>query len=208
MLYGWTDNDDEQARDYSNPNINLLAGLKFARTIITNKDGTITTARINLETGEIKPFNYSKSAPMIKAIAKKKHIITDYSAKGNLLAEEPFWVAYIDTNSDVEGTDKNITQYRKNKQNPNNVYLQDYMHINDAIEDNPKLEDMITGISNLDCGNDKPLNTSLLFNMLRDLDEVNQDTIESYTGFSKAYSRRLAQYLRVLVNAFDGHIEL
>ena len=34
--------------------------LRFLRTSITNLDGTISQARLNMNTGEIKPFRYAR----------------------------------------------------------------------------------------------------------------------------------------------------
>lgn len=96
---------------------------------------------------------------------------------------------------------------RKSKCNINNVYLTDFMTYKEAVSCMPKLDDIVTGVSMLCYGNNKPLSKNLLFSMLRDLDEINTNTVMEYTRYAKTTSSRLAQHLRVLVNAFDSIVE-
>ena len=183
-----------------------LAGKRYVRTTITNADGSITTARINLSTGEIKPYSYKDAyTDSIKARPKNPPVHIDYSAEGDILGYTPHWIT-TPPPSYVDRVKENKT-IRKTKMNENNVYLDQYMHLNEAIEDHPALDDLFSGVTSLDCGNNKPLNKSLMFNMLRDLDEINSKTIQGYTGYTESYCSRLAQYLRVLSNAFDREVE-
>lgn len=182
-------------REYDNTILNLLENKKFVRTTITNQDGTITSARINIETGEIKPYTYNDNTPDIEIIPKE-----------NAGQDAPFWMSYLGK-EEYEPTKDKPTISRKNKTNNNNVFLKEFDTLSEALEAIPQLDNMITGVSRLSCGNNKPINQKLLFAMLRDLDDINQDTVQEYTGYSTNYSRRLAQYMRVLVNAFDNHVE-
>jgi hypothetical protein len=66
----------------------------------------------------------------------------------------------------------------------------------------------MVGSTSLGDGNKDTINKGVLFCMLRDLDEINAQTIQEYTGHSMSHCWRLAQYLRVLSKAFDMEVNL
>lgn len=180
---------------------------KYIRTTITNPNGTITTARINTVTGEIKPYKYSKGIDRIRAKPLNEPVSIDYGAEGDLLDYVPYWVAMMPPITSItNGTDS--SKIRKNKLNDCNIYLKDYESLDCASSDIPVLDNIFTGVSLLDCGNSRPMNKALMFCMIRDLDNINTQSVKDYTGLSEAYCRRLAQYLRVASNAFDAAINM
>lgn len=184
---------------------------KYVRTMMKLDDGNYVTARINLSTGEIKPYKYKSSTPeqiMPRPKADVKPIL-DYTAPGDLLDYTPHWVDIPPPNrclATAKGVDK-LPVMRKSRKNPNKVYLEAFENMTDAIECLPWLDDLIVGVANLDCGNSRPLKTGLLFGMLRDCEEINVETIFAYTGHSEKHCWRLAQYMRILVTAFDREVE-
>jgi hypothetical protein len=93
----------------------------------------------------------------------------------------------------------------KSVSNQNSIYLADcwsFAARNDYLPHRfaNEVDDIITGIARLDLGgNSRPIHKGLLFDMLRDLDEINVHTIREYAGFSERHSRRLAGLLRIAV---------
>ena len=177
---------------------------RFARTQIRLDDGTYTDARITLSTGEVKPYAYKLATPPPKPLAKASVRFVTHGT-GNLLDYTPHWVSINPLKAVDDG--RAITLSRLSKENRNNVYLKDYSTAQDAIDDIPLLDNMLTGVSNLSYGNRKPLRTGMLFAMLRDIDTIDINAIKQYTGYSDNYCSRLAQYLRVLSNAFDSEVD-
>jgi len=182
--------------------INIMS--KFVRTTITNPDGSISPARINTETGEIKPYKHWKqkeNEEFRKQLKlKRKDGIND--------ATKPLFWEIIPPPAIAGGNEKKENKaIRKSKENVNNIYLQEFLTLSEAIEDVPILDNLITGVSKLDSGNKNPINKGLLFSMLRDLDVINVTTVQQYTGYSERYCRKLVQYLFVLSTAFDNEIE-
>lgn len=178
---------------------------KYVRTTITNPNGTITTARINLITGVIKPYNYFKGSDDIVVSAKEAAPAVDYGAAGDLLDYIPHWVTIPAPN--YQDRIKAGFKPRISKDNPNNVFLSEYISLEDAVFDINVLEHLFEGVSQLDDGKSRPMNKSLMFSMLRDLDTINSETIQGYTGHSERHCQKLALYLRVLSNAFDREVE-
>ena len=188
---------------------------KYIRTTLKLDDGTYVSARINTETGEIKPYNYAKKSKLV--ITKPKQDvadcvidrITDYDAKGNLLWYEPSWLKESKTERDIVETkvDGVKPPLRKSIANPNRTILAEFSTgIDDmqaACTDYPWLEDILFGATHLDCSNTRPLSMKQFFFMLRDLDEINVETIYDYTTHSKSHCYKLAQHMRVLVSAFN-----
>jgi hypothetical protein len=85
------------------------------------------------------------------------------------------------------------------------MYLTEYLTLEDALEDLPMLENLITGASLLDLGgNSRPVSCSLLFALLQNLDVITSAAIGEFRGCSPRHSQRLAQCLRVIVTAFDA----
>lgn len=187
---------------------------KYIRTMML-VDGEYKTARIEVATGEIKPYNYAKNhKDMPKAKPSQAHIDEaankDYSAPGDLLGYVPHWALIAPPERNLLPL-RDATQQgamRKSKPNPNGKLLASYMFVTDAIEDFPCLDDMFVGCANLDAGgNTRPMKTGLLFNLLRDLNDINVESIQAYTGCSESHSYKLAAYLRVLSSAFDTAVD-
>ena len=187
---------------------------KYIRTTML-VDGEYKTARIEVATGEIKPYNYAKNhKDMPKARPSQAFLEErankDYTAPGDLLGYTPHWALIAPPERSIKPPvdPKQQGAMRKSKPNPNGRLLADYMFVTDAIEAFPCLDDMFVGCANLDAGgNSRPMNTGLLFSLLRDLNEINIETIQAYTGCSESHSYKLSAYLRVLCTAFDTAVK-
>lgn len=173
------------------------------RTTITNPNGTIAQARVNTATGEIKPYKHWKAREIEEErqrIEIKGSVNTDFS--------KPYhWEIILPPDYSFT-TNKHTKQTRKNKPNDNNIYLKDYLNLGEAKEELPCLDNLFTGVSLLDSGRTRPINQGLMFNMLRDLDVINVQTVQEYTGYSDKYCYNLVTYLTVLSNAFDAEIDM
>ena len=185
---------------------------KYIRTTLKLEDGTYVTARINTETGEIKPHNYAKEPKRVileseqDALDRVIERIVDYGAKGNLLGYEPLWLKESYTQRDIAETKADGVKPRswKSTANPNHTILAEFLTVQDACADYPWLEDILFGATHLDCGNTRPFSMKQFFYMLRDLDEINVETIYAYTTCGEKHCYRLAQHMRVLVSAFNN----
>ena len=183
---------------------------KYIRTTLKLDDGTCVTARINTETGEIKPYTYAKKSKLV--ITKpKQHVadrIVDYYAEGNLLGYEPAWLNVSKTERDFAETkvDGVKPPLRKSMANPNRTILAEFLTMQDACAEFPWLEDILFGVTHLDYGSTRPLSMKQFFYMLRDLDEINVETIYAYTACGEKHCYRLAQHMRVLVAAFNREV--
>lgn len=171
-----------------------LKGKKYVRTTML-VNGTYVSARLNLSTGEIKPHNYRAGKPMPEA--RWNGVEDGNPAWTRILA--PVWV-----DSRPNSTKANM---RKTKSNPNNIYLEDFMHLTDATERHPVLDDLFTGVASLGDSVRDPVNKGILFRMLRDLDEINVKTIQEYTRYGEKHCYKLAVCLRILSNAFDNEVD-
>jgi len=60
---------------------------KYIRTTLKLDDGTYVSARINTETGEVKPYTYAKKSKLVITKPKQNVVdrIADYDAEGDLL---------------------------------------------------------------------------------------------------------------------------
>ena len=187
---------------------------KYIRTMML-VDGEYKTARIEVATGEIKPYNYAKNhKDMPKARPSQAFLEErankDYTAPGDLLGYTPHWALIAPPERSIKPPvdPKQQGAMRKSKPNPNGRLLADYMFVTDAIEAFPCLDDMFVGCANLDAGgNTRPMKTGLLFNLLRDLNDINVESIQAYTGCSESHSYKLAAYLRILSTAFDTAVD-
>ena len=184
---------------------------KYIRTTLKLEDGTYTSARINTETGEIKPYNYAKKPKRVILESEQDSLdrvidrIVDYDAKGNLLGYEPLWLHDSYTQRDIAETKADGVKppLRKSTANPNRTILAEFLTVQDACADYPWLEDILFGATHLDSDNTRPFSMKQFFFMLRDLDEINVETIYDYTTYSKSHCYKLAQHMRVLVSAFN-----
>ena len=188
---------------------------KYIRTTLRLEDGTYVSARINTETGEIKPYTYAKKHKRVILESEQDPLdcvidrIVDRGAKGNLLGYEPLWLHDSYTQRDIAETKADGVKptLRKSMANPNHTILAEFStginDIRDACADYPWLEDILFCATHLDCDNTRPFSMKQFFCMLRDLGEINVETIYAYTNYSKSHCYKLAQHMRVLVNAFN-----
>ena len=188
---------------------------KYIRTTLKLDDGTYISARINTETGEIKPYNYAKKPKLFSAKPEQDAVervierAVDRGAKGNLLGYEPMWLHDSWTKRDIAETKADGVKppLRKSTANPNRTILAEFSTgIDDmqaACAEYPWLEDILFGATHLDCGNTRPFSMKQFFFMLRDLDEINVETIYACTTCGEKHCYRLAQHMRVLVSAFN-----
>ena len=188
-----------------------VQGKKYIRTTLKLEDGTYVSARINTETGEIKPYNYAKKPELFSAKPEQDAVervierAVDRGAKGNLLGYEPLWLHDSYTQRDIAETKADGVKptLRKSMANPNRTILAEFITVQDACAEYPWLEDILFGATHLDCGNTRPFSMKQFFFMLRDLDEINVETIYACTTCVKTHCSRLAQHMRVLVSAFN-----
>ena len=186
-------------------------GQKYVRTTLKLDDGTYVPARINTETGEIKPYNYAKKPKRVileseqDAVERVIERIVDYGAKGNLLGYEPSWLHDSWTNRDIAETKADGVKppLRKTMANPTHTILAEFFTVQDACAEYPWLEDILFGATHLDYGSTRPFSMKQFFFMLRDLDEINVETIYASTTCGEKHCYRLAQHMRVLVSAFN-----
>ena len=190
-----------------------VQGKKYIRTTLKLDDGTYVPARINTETGEIKPYNYAKKPKHKQVILESEQDVldrvVDYDAKGNLLGYEPLWLHDSWTKRDIAETKANGAKPRswKSMANPNRTILAEFStgvdDMQAACAEYPWLEDILFGATHLDCGNTRPFSMKQFFFMLRDLDEINVETVYACTTCGEKHCYRLAQHMRVLVSAFN-----
>ena len=188
-----------------------IPGKKYIRTTLKLDDGTCVPARINTETGEIKPYNYAKKPKRVileseqDALDRVIDRIVDRGAKGNLLGYEPSWLHDSWTKRDIAETKADGVKPRswKSMANPNRTILDEFLTVQDACAEYPWLEDILFGATHLDCSNTRPFSMKQFFYMLRDLDEINVETLYACTTCGEKHCYRLAQFMRVLVNAFN-----
>ena len=188
---------------------------KYIRTTLKLDDGTYVSARINTETGEIKPYKYGSKPNLFSAKPEQDPLdcvidrIVDRGAKGNLLGYEPLWLHDSWTKRDIAETKANGAKPRswKSMANPNRTILAEFStgvdDMQAACAEYPWLEDILFGATHLDCGNTRPFSMKQFFYMLRDLDEINVETIYACTICGEKHCYRLAQHMRVLVSAFN-----
>ena len=183
---------------------------KYIRTTLKLDDGTYVSARINTETGEIKPYTYAKKSKLVITKPKQNVVdrIADYDADGDLLGYEPSWLHVSKTERDIAETKADGVKPRswKSMANPNRTILAEFLTVQDACAEYPWLEDILFGVTHLDSDNTRPFSMKPFFYMLRDLDEINVETIYDYTTHSKSHCYKLAQHMRVLVAAFNREV--
>jgi hypothetical protein len=183
----------------------------YIRTTLKLDDGTYVSARINTETGEVKPYKYAKNSNSFNAEPEQDVVervierATDRGAKGNLLDYEPSWLHDSYTQRDIAETKADGVKPRswKSMANPHRTILAEFLTVQDACAEYLWLEDILFGATHLDCGGTRPFGMKQFFFMLRDLDEINVETIYAYTACGEKHCYRLAQHMRVLVSAFN-----
>ena len=191
-----------------------VQGKKYIRTTLKLDDGTYVSARINTETGEIKPYNYAKKPKRVILESEQDPLdrvidrIVDHGAKGNLLGYEPMWLQESRTQHDIAETKADGVKPRswKSLANPDRTILSDFLTVQDACVELPWLEDILFGATHLDCNSARPFSMRQFFYLLRDLDEINVETIYACTICGEKQCYRLAQHMRVLVSAFNDNV--
>ena len=181
------------------PVVTSARPLKFMRTTITLENGTIQPARINIDTGEIKLYKYKSydSYNSIKVTGKMDN------------TSIPFWmldkryfnddlIAYLDSPVDVVRVK---TSYKTNNIKE---FLDNYLILDEAKDDIPQLDNIITGVSNLGASN--PISHNLLFHLLQNLNSLDFNSIKDATGYSNRFCYKLVEHLTVLSNALEAEI--
>ncbi len=181
---------------------------KYVRTTITNPNGTISRARINLNTGEVTKFG-GKQAMQIKSRPKAN--------AGDL---EPFWMSST-FNQQVAEDVRPTVPTRKSIDNPYYGMLDDFAmyemkgdsrivcseeeldedglnnQIASLIDNMPFVDNYLTCVSQL--GDKNILSKNVLFSLLKRLPEINSNTIYQSTNYSIGHCQRLAAALRVFI---------
>jgi len=175
---------------------------KFIRT---QYNDTLQPARINKTTGEVTNVPKARLKEVVEACGSMAYI-GDYNAEGDLLTYIPHWILH-GCNRVSKDIENKVDKSRKIKENPNSVYLSDFLFLEDAVESFYILDNLITGVSMLDDGKESGMSKSLMFALLRDLPVITPQTVQEYTGYSERHCRKLALYVRVLSTAFDDVID-
>jgi hypothetical protein len=97
---------------------------------------------------------------------------------------------------------KPLDQRGKKKINTLKMYLAHYYSFAELAEDMPLLDDIVTGSSLLDFGdNKKPLRRDTLFFLLKELEIITATGVRAVHNCGVRHSQKLALCLRVIVNA-------
>jgi hypothetical protein len=108
---------------------------------------------------------------------------------------------------------RKITRPMKTLSNPNNIYLKEVWSFSVMEDYLPHrfandLDDILTGTALLNLGgNTRPVRKGLIFDMLRDLDEISTATVQEYTGFSERHARKVASLMRIAVTALNRLVD-
>lgn len=182
---------------------------KFVRTVLKVGEDYVT-ARVNTQTGEVRPYTY-KTAP---ALPKAR-------PKADCADVEPFWCSAIGV--DPEAVQSADFDSIKAIENPFFGMLDSYDtyeirsggigqivsgvgelsedQLDDAIcslaDNMPFIDDYFTGVSHL--GTHNPLSKNVMFRLLRSLPEISSKTIHQATNYSISYCQRLATALRIFI---------
>lgn len=178
---------------YSLP-VSELGGRRTLRTVMFGEAGVLTDAQINLQTGEVTAHAYEPYYPQR----------TKARAKAEPSDIEPPWVR-------IPAPPRCLLQLgafdksRKKVVNSIQMYLVDHMTLDEALVDLPLLDNLIVGAARLDLGgNSRPLSSSLLFALLKNLDVITPITVRDFRGCSERHSQKLAQALRIIIAAFNA----
>ncbi len=181
---------------------------RFVRTTITNANGTISRARVNLNTGEVTKFN-----------GKQRNTQSRATPKAGVGESIPFWEVMMNQENTEEP--RRTINSSKSVDNPYFGMLNDFdiyetkgdsqlVCAEDeldedgmdtqiaALRDNrPFMDNYFTCVSHL--GPSNPLSKNVLFSLLKRLPEISSDTIHQSTSYSVGYCQRLATALRVFI---------
>jgi hypothetical protein len=87
-------------------------------------------------------------------------------------------------------------------------YLDGYFSYDDAVKEYPVLDDIVTGVCNLDYGgNRKPLSKSTIFMLLSNLPNITVTSIQDVMDNSKGHASKLASGVRIASSTFQNYME-
>jgi hypothetical protein len=183
---------------------------KTLRTVMFDADGRLQSAKIDLETGEVRQHDY-------KDYFEKR---SKPRRKLDALDTEPFWMR-MPAATHSTGLARQHDGSRKKLFNGVKMYLQHLVQTDDleeslaAIPFNrtvqsrlPTLADIIESANLLGIGGStRGLVQTELLAMLTKLDFITPKTVREFKGCSVRHSERIAGHLRVIVRAFMAHAE-
>lgn len=188
----------------------MIVESKYTRTVMRTEANDYVQARINMQTGEIKPYKYPVPSRPRKPVAK-----------ANTEGLEPFWLsAEVVEQAEPRST---TVESAKAVENPYFGMLDIYDvyeirsggigqivcasgeldedQLDDAIcslADNlPYMDDYFTGVAQL--GTHHPLSKNVMFYLLRSLPTISSKTIFQATSYTIGYCQRLATALRIFI---------
>ena len=168
---------------------------KTLRTYMFDEVGRLQDAKINFETGEVTPHEYSRPSPKLKA-----------RRDPNVPDQEPFWTqALPEIAAPEQAANGGATTDKSKKQLDNlaKLHFQNYACLDDAREVYPSLDNILTGALALDMGgNTRPLRRNVIFALLQSLDVISPTRVRESMGNSKSHSEKIAMVLRVIVTGF------
>ncbi len=156
---------------------------------MTDLDGKMVKARLNTVTGLITPAPKPKPK-RVNPAARKRSNSSAGTAKSSPAKRR---VRNLIHRTGVERTKRALA-------NPNNMYLQRFGEMPSV------LDDILTGVCYLHTGGTRPLRKGMLFDLMKKLDEISPQSVQTAIGCSESHSRRLAQHLRVAVTAFNMYL--
>jgi hypothetical protein len=183
---------------------------KFVRTVMRTQDGQYVTARINKDTGEIKPFTYrTKPKPIVATFKERTEPYVPFWVGMPICGEDSKRQGSIDSSKAIEnpffGMFDLYDVYSVRNGGVGSIVSAGEELDEDAMDDAivslvhnmPFLDNYFEGIANL--GESNPLSKNVMFRLLRSLPEISSNTIYQATNYSPNYCQRLATALRVFI---------
>jgi hypothetical protein len=172
---------------------------KSLRTFMFDDSGQLQDARIDLRTGEVMQFAYARQETMLKARPKK-----------DAIDEDPFWMQGLPDmpTSYYEEYSHGNDRSRRKRINRAKTLLEHYVKLEEATEDYPIFDHVLTGGAELSLGgNTRPLNRGRLFHMLQHLHVISPCAVRDLMGYSKSHSEKVVNVLRVVEAGFVRLLE-
>jgi hypothetical protein len=194
----------------------MLLEKDYLRTIMVDKNGHVVPARINTETGEIKPYSYKKrpKVPFIKATPKPDRNSPDTPVFWELPLQSLSSAEEVTPTTKAETAPLAKTKRTRNRpgKTTTNPYcgFTDYDSFEACIRrEHPEhaeaIENAFVGAAYLDDGGKRHgHSTELLFKLLRDVPQLSTKAVENYTGYSENHCRKLYALMRVIINGIDS----
>ena len=86
--------------------------------------------------------------------------------------------------------------------------LQHYCTFTEAVEDYPFLDNIITGVCNLDLGgNTRPLSTRIVFTLLTTQAIISTKLIMDVQGYSRSHAQKVCAALRIASREVVKHLD-